>query len=74
MDYQINLSNTFLKETQRLIQEPVEGIQAVPDEANARYFHVLVLGPKDVCNLLSFSSKENTTTSYIFEKLFAVSI
>ena len=43
------LHNDFLQETQRLIQEPVEGIQAVPDESNARYFHVIVHGPKEVC-------------------------
>lgn len=28
--------------------EPVPGIQAVPDEQNARYFHVVVEGPRDV--------------------------
>ena len=28
--------------------EPVQGISAVPDEGNARYFHVVVAGPKDV--------------------------
>ena len=28
--------------------EPVPGIQAVPDEHNARYFHVIVDGPRDV--------------------------
>lgn len=27
--------------------EPVPGISASPDESNARYFHVLVQGPKD---------------------------
>lgn len=27
--------------------EPVPGIQAVPDETNARYFKVVVAGPKD---------------------------
>lgn len=27
--------------------EPVTGIQAVPDESNARYFKVVVAGPKD---------------------------
>ena len=49
MNLLINLHITFLQETQRLIQEPVEGIQAVPDESNARYFHVIVHGPKEVC-------------------------
>ena len=28
--------------------EPVQGIKAIPDESNARYFHVVVSGPKDV--------------------------
>ena len=37
-----------LQETQRLIAEPVQGIQAVPEDDNARYFHVVVAGPKDV--------------------------
>lgn len=39
------LPTRILKETQRLIQEPVPGISAIPDEANARYFHVHVSGP-----------------------------
>jgi hypothetical protein len=39
----------FRKETQRLMQEPVPGISATPDESNARYFHVLVCGPSEVC-------------------------
>lgn len=30
------------------MSEPVQGIHAVPDENNARYFHVVVAGPKDV--------------------------
>lgn len=41
------LPRRIIKETQRLIQEPVPGISAVPDEANARYFHVIVTGPED---------------------------
>ena len=43
----------LLQETQRLMQEPVPGISAVPDEANARYFHVVVAGTSfnDVTNL-----------------------
>lgn len=35
------------QETQRLMQEPVPGITATPDEGNARYFHVVIGGPKD---------------------------
>lgn len=38
------------QETQRLMQEPVPGIQAIPDEQNARYFHVVVAGPEGVRN------------------------
>ena len=30
------------------MSEPVPGISAVPDEKNARYFHVVVDGPSDV--------------------------
>ncbi|XP_028304312.1 ubiquitin-conjugating enzyme E2Na [Gouania willdenowi] len=37
----------IIKETQRLLAERVQGISAMPDEANARYFHVIILGPKD---------------------------
>jgi len=32
------------------MQEPVPGIQAIPDEQNARYFHVVVAGPEGVTN------------------------
>lgn len=52
-----NLSNSFsflcfrflyfFQETQRLLAEPVPGIKAEPDEANARYFHVVIAGPQD---------------------------
>jgi len=38
------------QETQRLKAEPVPGIEATPDESNARYFHVVVVGPRDVCH------------------------
>ena len=41
------LPTRILKETQRLMQEPVPGISATPDESNARYFHVLVSGPTE---------------------------
>ncbi|VVC29980.1 Ubiquitin-conjugating enzyme E2,Ubiquitin-conjugating enzyme/RWD-like,Ubiquitin-conjugating enzyme [Cinara cedri] len=41
------LPRRILKETQRLLQEPVPGISAEPDEGNARYFHVKVTGPED---------------------------
>jgi ubiquitin-conjugating enzyme E2 N len=41
------LPRRIIKETQRLMQEPVPGISAVPDESNARYFHVIVTGPED---------------------------
>ena len=36
----------YYQETQRLMQEPVPGISAVPDDNNARYFHVVVAGPE----------------------------
>ncbi|XP_025727752.1 ubiquitin-conjugating enzyme E2 N-like [Callorhinus ursinus] len=37
----------IIKETQRLLAEPVPGIKAEPDESNARYFHVVNAGPQD---------------------------
>merc|ERR1712091_473500 len=40
------LPRRIVKETQRLMQEPVPGISAVPDDQNARYFHVVVAGPE----------------------------
>ena len=40
------LPRRIVKETQRLMQEPLPGISAVPDEQNARYFHVVVAGKK----------------------------
>lgn len=39
------LPRRIIKETQRLISEPVQGIKAEPDEQNARHFHVIVDGP-----------------------------
>uniref|UniRef100_A0A9L0I584 UBC core domain-containing protein n=1 Tax=Equus asinus TaxID=9793 RepID=A0A9L0I584_EQUAS len=41
------LPRRIMKETQRLLAEPVPGIKAEPDESNARYFHVVIAGPKD---------------------------
>ena len=40
------LPRRIVKETQRLMQEPLPGISAVPDEQNARYFHVVIAGPE----------------------------
>ncbi|XP_054168838.1 ubiquitin-conjugating enzyme E2 N [Oppia nitens] len=41
------LTRRIIKETQRLMAEPVPGISAIPDESNARYFHVVVAGPEE---------------------------
>lgn len=41
------LPRRIIKETQRLMQDPVPGIHAEPDEQNARYFHVVVAGPEE---------------------------
>merc|ERR1712035_142 len=41
------LPRRILKETQKLTQDPVPGIEAIPDEKNARYFHIKVFGPVD---------------------------
>lgn len=30
------------------MSDPVQGIRAVPDDNNGRYFHVVVAGPRDV--------------------------
>lgn len=43
---QFALPKRIIKETQRLMADPVPGISAVPDEQNARYFHVVVTGPQ----------------------------
>ncbi|XP_074646653.1 ubiquitin-conjugating enzyme E2 N-like [Tubulanus polymorphus] len=41
------LPRRITKETQRLMTEPVPGIQATPDEENGRLFYVVMDGPKD---------------------------
>uniref|UniRef100_UPI00358ED421 ubiquitin-conjugating enzyme E2 N n=1 Tax=Myxine glutinosa TaxID=7769 RepID=UPI00358ED421 len=41
------LPRRIMKETQRLMQEPVPGIKAEADDNNARYFHVVIAGPTD---------------------------
>lgn len=46
------------------MQEPVPGIQALPDEKNARYFHVNVSGPADV-SCSSYVSLIQLNTRYI---------
>ncbi|XP_076326043.1 ubiquitin-conjugating enzyme E2 N-like [Tachypleus tridentatus] len=43
----VTLTRRIIKETQRLLAEPVPGISATPDESNARYFHVVVAGPEE---------------------------
>ncbi|EFJ16885.1 ubiquitin-conjugating enzyme 35, E2 [Selaginella moellendorffii] len=40
-----NLPRRIIKETQRLLTEPAEGISASPAEDNLRYFSVMILGP-----------------------------
>jgi ubiquitin-conjugating enzyme E2 N len=39
------LPRRIVKETQRLLAEPVEGISAAPTEENMRYFNVVIVGP-----------------------------
>ena len=41
------LPRRIVKETSKLVQDPVPGIEAIPDEKNARYFHIKVFGPAD---------------------------
>lgn len=43
----VGLPRRIIKETQRLVAEPVPGIKAEPREDNARYFNVIIDGPKD---------------------------
>ena len=43
------------------MQEPVPGISAVPDEQNARYFHVVVAGKNISCFDLKISVLRNST-------------
>jgi hypothetical protein len=47
-----------VQETERLTQDPVEGITATVDSENKRYFHVTILGPKEVC--LELPSRQRT--------------
>eukprot|EP01135_Chromosphaera_perkinsii_P000605 Nk52_evm8s136 gene=Nk52_evmTU8s136 len=39
------LPRRIIKETQRLLADPVVGITAVPSDDNARYFQVTIVGP-----------------------------
>ncbi|CAM9156749.1 unnamed protein product [Chrysoparadoxa australica] len=39
------LPRRIVKETQRLLKEPVPGISATPYEDNLRYFNVVITGP-----------------------------
>ncbi|XP_008062459.1 ubiquitin-conjugating enzyme E2 N-like [Carlito syrichta] len=41
------LPRRVIKETQRLLAEPVPGIKAEPGKSNVRYFHVVTAGPQD---------------------------
>ncbi|CAM9234650.1 unnamed protein product [Pylaiella littoralis] len=41
-----NLPRRIVKETQRLLAEPVPGISATPYEDNLRYFNVVITGPE----------------------------
>lgn len=39
------LSKRIIKETERLVSDPVPGITATPSEENLRYFEVTIIGP-----------------------------
>lgn len=43
----MSLSKRIIKETERLVQDPVPGIQATPHEDNLRYFEVVLDGPTE---------------------------
>ncbi|KAK5896148.1 hypothetical protein CgunFtcFv8_009779 [Champsocephalus gunnari] len=57
------LPRRIIKETQRLMAEPVPGITATPDEGNARYFHVIIAGPQD-----SPLKEAHLNLNYFFQK------
>ncbi|CEP22004.1 K10580 ubiquitin-conjugating enzyme E2 N [Cyberlindnera jadinii] len=40
-----SLPKRIIKETERLVSDPVPGITAVPSEENLRYFNVTIEGP-----------------------------
>ena len=42
-----SLPRRIIKETQRLLQDPVPGITAIPSEENVRHFQVSIEGPSD---------------------------
>ena len=39
------LPKRIIKETERLVSDPVPGIIATPSEDNLRYFEVTIIGP-----------------------------
>uniref|UniRef100_A0A2I2ZIJ1 UBC core domain-containing protein n=1 Tax=Gorilla gorilla gorilla TaxID=9595 RepID=A0A2I2ZIJ1_GORGO len=41
------LPGRIVKETQRLLAEPVPGLKAEPSESNTHYFHVVIASPWD---------------------------
>eukprot|EP00606_Chrysophyceae_sp_TOSAG23-5_P000683 GSChrysophyteH2.ASY1.ANO1.1654.1 assembled CDS len=41
------MATRIVKETKRLLAEPVEGVSATPYEDNMRYFNVAIAGPMD---------------------------
>ncbi|OJD14084.1 hypothetical protein AJ78_05530 [Emergomyces pasteurianus Ep9510] len=43
----MDMTTRILKETRRLVSDPVPGITAVPKEGNFRYFDVTLEGPAD---------------------------
>jgi ubiquitin-conjugating enzyme E2 N len=45
MDPKTGLPRRIVKETQRLQQEPVAGINCMPFEDNMRHFNVVLAGP-----------------------------
>jgi ubiquitin-conjugating enzyme E2 N len=41
------MATRIVKETKRLLADPVEGVSATPYEDNMRYFNVAIAGPVD---------------------------
>jgi ubiquitin-protein ligase len=66
MDPKTGLPRRIVKETQRLQQEPVAGINCMPFEDNMRHFNVVLAGPGETAyqgKLVAPSCFAHTTVS-----------
>ena len=58
------LPKRIIKETERLVSDPVPGIIATPSEDNLRYFEVTIIGPNQ-----SPYAKGNSNWNYIYQMI-----